>query len=120
LIHFKKLISQGSLFALLLLISLITFKANFPNAFVYAELSKSNAECPPTSENIWVRLDTYGPGDGSWVNIPFDSGYDNSDIDGDGPDIATGYINYLTGVLITEVGTTSQPPEEGVTIFDSQ
>lgn len=66
-------------------------------------------ECPPDSDNIWVLLDTHGDGTYTQINIPFDSGYDTTDIDGPGPDVATGYINYLSGVLIAEVGEITQP-----------
>ena len=74
-------------------------------------------ECPPNSGDIWVQLNTYGNAN---INIPFDSGYDNTDVDGPGPDTATGYINYLAGVMITEAGNSNHPEEGQLTIFDNE
>jgi hypothetical protein len=112
----KKLTSKK--FYLFLLISLILLQGNFPQGVSLAQNPYS--ECPPNSNSIWVFLDIHGDGTYTWVNIPFDSGYDNTDVDGPGPDAATGYINYLAGVLIAEAGTTNHPEEGQVTIFDNE
>ncbi len=56
-------------------------------------------ECPPNSNNIWVQLDdnNFG-GQVATLSIPFDTGQVtiNNNV----------YVNYLLGVLISEVGPT--------------
>lgn len=104
---------------LFLLVGLILLQGSFLQKRVLLA-QNSNPECPPNTDNIWVRLDNNGDGTYTEINIPFDSGYDDTDVDGSGPDAATGYINYLAGVLIAEAGTTNHPEEGQVTIFDDE
>ncbi len=60
----------------------------------------SYSECPPNSSNIWVRLDDNNfNGQSATLSIPFDSGQVTI-----GNNI---YINYLLGVLISEVAPTA-------------
>jgi peptidoglycan hydrolase-like amidase len=58
------------------------------------------SECPPNSNNIWVQLDDNNfDGQAATLNVPFDTGQTtiNNNV----------YVNYLLGVLISEVGPTT-------------
>lgn len=58
------------------------------------------SECPPNSNNIWVQLDDNNfNGQSATLSIPFDTGQVTI-----GSNI---YINYLLGVLISEVAPTT-------------
>jgi hypothetical protein len=59
----------------------------------------SHAECPPNSENIWVQVNDHHPNqENETLHIPFESG--NVGHNG------YTYVNYLLGVLISEIGPT--------------
>ncbi len=56
-------------------------------------------------------MDDYGQNGETIINVPFETGFDNTDADGDGgPDFATGNVNYVTGVLWQEIAPVGDVP----------
>lgn len=78
-------------------------KQGIPTSVLAAPASNPYVECPPNKTSIWVYCDFFCEGN-PIINIPFESGYDTTDIDGGGPDRATNYVNYIAGVLWQEIG----------------
>jgi len=78
-------------------------KQSIPTSVLAAPASNPYPECPPNTASIWVKCDFFCVGNPT-INIPLESGYDMTDADGSGPDTATGYVNYVTGVLWQEIG----------------
>jgi len=75
-----------------------------PNPFISPASVNTHPECPANVTTIWVRMNNHAEYGELTVNVPFEYGIDNTDVDGAGSqDIASGYVNYVTGVLYGEI-----------------
>lgn len=110
----KKLLFSTSIFILVVAYSLTLLILNSDmlaaTPLMAAPLAQNPySECPPNSSDIWIRLDTNFIDQPRNLAVPFDSG--QITIEGNV------YVNYLLGVLISEIGpTTDFTPVDDETI----